>query len=239
MLLDRGELVAAERRFQESLALARQIGNRSAAAAARFGLGEVAGPRGDLAGAARHHQAALADRERLGERATAAESRLALADLRLEPGDAAAAEGLARAAQAELARQGASDGEALAVSLLGTALLARGDTAGARTELARAVQRVAGSEDVQVQLAVRLRGARLDGALGRRREAAATLDAVTTEALRLGLPEPRYRALLARAENEQAQGRAGEAQAQRALVAAEAGTKGYGLLARKAGAPGG
>ncbi|HKV13089.1 MAG TPA: tetratricopeptide repeat protein [Thermoanaerobaculia bacterium] len=232
VLLDQGELATAEKSFEASLALCRETGSKSASASALFGLGEVLAREGRLPEAKKRHEEALGLRTRLGEKGMAAESRLALAALKLEEGDAAGAGELARAAAVELGGQGSVDDEALALALAAEAARARGDAAGAREAIARATSRLQGNENLRARLTVELYAARLK----RPGEAEAALRAVAGEAARAGLLELRLRAELALGEMEAARGEAGGRE-RLAAVGQEARALGYGLLARKTGAP--
>jgi serine/threonine protein kinase/tetratricopeptide (TPR) repeat protein len=232
-LLERGDLPGAQRQFEESLGLAQKIGNQSAAANALFGLGEVLLRQGNLGEADRYHRKALATRDRLGEKGSAAESRLALAALKLEQGDAEAADTLAGQAAQELGRQGATDGQALALALTAQAAAARGDGARARGTMDQATTLVVHGEDLGVRLGVAVRAARLAAATGRRDQATAALLTARDEAQRAGLVEPRLQADLTLAEVEAAQGQTEDARVRFTALAAEARSKGYGLIARK------
>ena len=181
---------------------------------------------GNLEEARKRHEAALAQRRPLGERTTAAESRVAVAALLLDQGDAAGAEEQARDAARELAQQRAGDGEALALATAALAASARGDAAGAREALDRAILLVKSSQNLRARLTVDLAAARLRRAA----DPAKVLRNVQQQAARAGLLDLQLEARLA-----QAQLGGPQAAAQLTALQQEARALGYGLIAKKTG----
>jgi hypothetical protein len=114
-------------------------------------LGVVLLQAGDLPGARQALEEALAIRVELAEDLRAQRTRLSLAALELEEGHAAPAEKLLRDLLPRLTGWNLPDDEALALSLLGRALVEQGKQAEAETALREAQQKAASTESPRLR----------------------------------------------------------------------------------------
>jgi tetratricopeptide (TPR) repeat protein/tRNA A-37 threonylcarbamoyl transferase component Bud32 len=234
VLLRQGELDEARRHFAQALAMNDDTGSRRGRAYYLSSLADVDLAAGDLAAAREKVEEALEIRREVGEKTNVAYSLLDLAAIELEEGRPESAARHARAALAELAGQDTADAEALATSILASALLSMGRQAEAAAAAAEASALAADSEDRSVGLELAIRLAEVVEADGRGGEARRTLRQAVDEADRLGLVDLRLEAGLVLGRMEI---RSGDPAAGRELldeVAREAAGHGFGLVARKA-----
>jgi hypothetical protein len=231
-LLEQGDLQAARARYQESLALAREIGHKRYTALALYGLAEADFLAGDLAKARAGHEEAEAMREDLGEAAHLALSRVALGSLAVEEHRLADAERLARAALASLAGQSTPDLEAQAQALLARVELASGADA---SEPLTALRRLAEvSQNPRLRIAAALaaaEAARVDPSS--RAAARLAVERALAQAQKNGLQVAGFELRLALAELAH---QAGEpaAKALAGEVARAASSRGLLLVSRRA-----
>jgi DNA-binding winged helix-turn-helix (wHTH) protein/tetratricopeptide (TPR) repeat protein/TolB-like protein len=194
---DRGDLATARNLAEDQLRLARQTGARFLDAWALRNLGRIAFAAGDLDGALKMFQEALETSSSLGANLLAAEIRVDLASLALESGQAGQAALRAREAAAWYRSRGIAGGEALALTVLGEALLAQGLRGDAIHAEAAARARLEASHDLELRLELAGSLARLAAAAGRTGEAVRDLRQAIQEAERLGLVLPALEARLA------------------------------------------
>ncbi|MBU2670974.1 tetratricopeptide repeat protein, partial [Actinoplanes bogorensis] len=127
-----GDLAEAERRYQQSLTIVEELGDRAGTALSYHQLGMLAQDRGDYVEAERRHQQALTIKEDLGDRAGAARSYHELGNLAYLTGDLAEAE--RRYQQSLTIKEDLGDraGTALSYHQLGMLAQNRGDYAEAK-----------------------------------------------------------------------------------------------------------
>ena len=191
---------------------------------------------GLLAEATKHHQEALAIRQQIGEKATIPESRVALAEIAVDEGRFAEGEGLARPAAEQFAAEKMFDQAAVAYAMLARARLAQGKIAGARQAIDRATTFSGKIGDRFVVLSVAMTAARVRAASGQPTAAVKSLEATAEEATTIGFVELRLRALLALGELEMQLGNSAAGRLRLETIEKEAAARGFGLIARHAGA---
>ena len=228
-----GDLRAAEAGYREALSVLRDRGTRDAVAETLFCLGELVRVKGDLAEARALHEEALSIRTALQATLAVSKSQVAIGVLSIDEGRAAAAEPLARAASEAFATQKAADWEISARATLARALLEQGRAGDALTAVDAVASLAARSQSPQVRLAVAEVRARIHAASGRADDAVAALDAALAEANRLRLLGPQLEIRLARGEIGMAAGQDRSVSELQSL-ATYAGTRGFGLVARRA-----
>jgi tetratricopeptide (TPR) repeat protein len=231
VLLQQGEIDAAQKVDAAALQLARDITFRQAEAQALFQLGEIALAAGDLAGARRAHEQALAVRRAMKETRTEIESRIALAALDLEEGRP---EDAGRAATSVVRTLGAAASAARAQAdlLLARSQVAVNRVADATRAFESAERRVRSSERVTLQVALAMTGAEVDAALGRRQDARARLAALEPLLVKTGmaLVDLERRALLLRIDGSD---RPAEARVEALAIEKDARARGAGLIVRR------
>ncbi len=222
--LDRGDLANAKKQAETALTIWRSTGEKSYAAYALMAIADVEARRGDLARAEAIAREALQSRRQMGEESTAAESLVFLADVAWEQGRAADAEKLAREALAVFEKEQRADQIAIARALLARIGIARGDVAGARTQLQSAGE----------HFLVSLTDARLATASKKPEVAIRQLTELLEQVTKQGLVPQQLDARLALAEAHLAAGRVAEARAQLETLEWDANKRGFGWVARKA-----
>jgi serine/threonine-protein kinase len=232
LLLQQGQIAAARASEEEALRLAIEAKLRPGGAQAQFQLGEIALVTGDLAQARRHHEEALAARREMKETRTTFESQLALAAIALEEGRPVDAEREAQAVVLAL-NQTTAPLKAVGELLTARARLARRDLPGATRALAAARQFSIRTERVGLRSGLAMVQAELDAAEGRAPQAREGLKALEGTLTRSGmiLGELERRLLLVRIDR--AEGRP-TAKADAHALAKAAGTRGAGLIVRRA-----
>jgi tetratricopeptide (TPR) repeat protein len=239
-LFETGDIPGAEERYREAVAILTEIGDKTTAAYALHDYGDLLRCRGDLVAARARYQEALALREAMGEKVNTAFTRVALADLSVEEGRPSDAEAPARQAAEQFAKEALAREEGWARLVLGRALLARGETASARSEAERIVALAGQGDDRSLRAAAKVLQARVLVASGARGEQLSAMQALRR--LLAGRERPlsaqsRFEVRLALAELES---RRDPRAAGRDLAAleAEARAKGFGLVAARAASAG-
>ena len=197
---DRGDLAASRSFAAEQLRLARELGARSLAALALRNLAWAALAGDDLDGARQSLQEALDLCVALGANLQATEIRLDQARLALAAGRPAEAAKLARQVASWYRERRMAGGEALALAVLGEALLAQGAKAEAAQAAAAARERLGASEDLKLRLEMAAPLARLAAAGGHPAEALRDLRQAIADAQRTGLITSGLEARLALAQ---------------------------------------
>jgi serine/threonine protein kinase/Tfp pilus assembly protein PilF len=233
-----GRLADAETGFQGALRLAGELHeDRSREARALQGLGSVLRRRGDLDGAREHLTRSLQAYERLGLRNQSELSRLELAETHLAAGEVAVAERLARQAL-EVLREPGLVQEPWAHVVLARCLLAQGRHDEA-AEVAAVIRRLAGgSQSVELRLSGTVAAASVAAGGGEPREAEAArreLQAALDEANGKGFLGLALEARLALGESLVGSDPLA-ARARLRELSDEAAARGFGLIARQAGA---
>ncbi|HEX3551783.1 MAG TPA: tetratricopeptide repeat protein [Thermoanaerobaculia bacterium] len=227
---DRGDLAASRSLGEDQLRLARETGARALAAGALRNLGRSALAAGDPDGARKSLQEALAISSALGGELQTTEIRLTLADLDLATGHPREAAALARQVASWCRSRKIEGGEALALTVLGEALLVQGLRAEAYQTAVAARSRLGASQDLELRLELAAPLAGLDAAGGHAGEALRDLRQALQNAERVGLVEPALEARLALGQIQRGMGDPA-AEALLAAVRRDAETRGFRRLA--------
>jgi DNA-binding winged helix-turn-helix (wHTH) protein/tetratricopeptide (TPR) repeat protein len=233
-----GKVESARRRSEEQLEVARSTGVRGHEAMALWNLGAAELAAGDEAKARLSLEAALSTGRAAGVALQTAAVRLDLARLDLTTGRSAEAARAAREVAAWAAGRGAGSLAGEAFALTASALLRRGDPAGARAAAAQALERVEQSDDRQLRILMAPALARTEAAGGGGSGALRPLRQAVDEAAQLGFVVAGLEARWTLAELELLHG--DPAKARRALdaVRRDAEARGLRRLATLAGAAG-
>ncbi|WP_164014694.1 protein kinase domain-containing protein [Pyxidicoccus trucidator] len=232
----RGELDAAQRLLEKGAEAARStIQDDYHEAWAHYELGLLLLDRGEPTRAREPLERALALRRERGMGAFVEETELALARLALAEERPEEALSRAESARSAYAAQRTVDKEGLASALVASALLARGDVAGARLAMDRARALAGNGENAFIAAEVTLTAARLAARAGtpeEQRVSAGELDALVARATTGGMAGVALEARLARVELVRSEG--GASLAESRAIQAEADRLGYAGLARRA-----
>ncbi len=123
---DQGDFAAAQARYEEGLAISREIGDRQGIAGALGTLGRLAQNRGDLEEAETLHTQSLHLRKELEDMSGVAASMLCLGEIRAAHGDREEAQSLFEEAVAILREAGNRAWEAIGLNTLGNLVLNQG-----------------------------------------------------------------------------------------------------------------
>jgi len=138
----------------------------------------------------------------------------------------------------ELAAEKDVSGEAEARIALADALLAANDLAGERAQIEKASSLAAQSGDRGIDFDAKTAAARVDARSGKADAAIKALTSVRKDARAAGMVQAEFEARLALGEALIASGKKTDGNATLRILADEAKTRGYGLLARKASSAG-
>ena len=240
VLVAEGDLARAKATVQEALPVLREAGSQSLYTGfALHALGDILTAEGDLAAARKAHEDTLAIRSQPAVKILAAESQVALAGLAIKERRSAEAQAAARAAAEVFASEKAADKEASARAVLAHALLNESRAGEAQAAVDGATVLAARSQSPHVRLAVGLAVARVRAANGAAVDALTGLEAVLAEAQKLGLVALALEIRLAQGEIELSSGRTAQGRARLTALETDARARGFGLVAREAGAAGG
>lgn len=228
-----GDLGGANRDFQEALEIYTDIDDRSSQALVRSNLGELAMDRGNLQEAREALQDGLDLRDELGEQAAAMESRLALALLDLDEGHSERAVEAARGAARFLEQHQNFEDAAWGYALLGRALIASNDLAGADAAIASANRLVKRTSQIEYVLSVRIESARLDIARKRDQTAISTLREVIRQSRSAQLMRQQLRARLLLTRALADAGHQKDAESERQRLSEDAQHSGFLEIARR------
>jgi eukaryotic-like serine/threonine-protein kinase len=232
-LAQQGELATAEKAYKEALALSHETSDRSIEGHALHGLAAISLQRAAFADAKKQSIASLKIRQEIGEKASAAETQMLLTEISLEGEQPQDAEKTARSAMQEFQAQGLADDEYMACAVLVRMLVAQGRIAEAQNEVDRLTNLVRGRQNPETRLKFRIAAAELHGADVRNSAAEKSLQAVLTEAAKLGLKRYELEAKLAlgkmKMKTESVAGRS-----QLIALQRDAAAKGFMNIARKA-----
>jgi DNA-binding winged helix-turn-helix (wHTH) protein/tetratricopeptide (TPR) repeat protein len=234
-----GDLVAAKQGFEQSLATWQKNGDQDNSADAMRSLGVLLLQEADFSGARKRYEQALAIRTSAGDELTIAETRLGLADLSLEEAQSPVAQEAAMRQVIEVfQKQKARDDETQAWCVLARALLAEGKAAAAKEAMQHA--RAAKSQNPAIRWQTAIVAAHVETAdtnaahsasgIATRKE----LAAIILKSRKLGYKGFELEARLALAEIELKAGLMTDGRAHLAGIEADAKSKGYNLIARKA-----
>jgi tetratricopeptide (TPR) repeat protein len=224
-LQDTGDLARSRSLFEEALAIRRQQRDKNNTAQVLAALAAISLEQDKLAEAHSLIEESIAIRQQLGEMISLAQSKLVLADILLEEGQLAASEKNAREAIVTFKSVQAGTLEAAGHLALAHCSLARGSAAAAKEPWGVADQLLRESQEVSLLLKRDTLRARIDGALGHKKEASALLDHGLGEAHRFVLTSVQLEIRLAMVELS----RTGAA-----ILASDARRAGFLRIARKA-----
>ncbi len=233
---DQGDLAAARSIAEDQLHLAQETGARSLAAGALRNLGRTALATGNLDEARKSFEEALKISSSVGGELQSAEIRLDLADLALAAGRPGEAAALARQAASWNRGRGIDGGQALALTMLGEALLDQGLRAEAWKAAAQSRALLETSQDVELRIELAAPLARLTAAGGHPAEALRDLRQAIQDAERIGLVEPALEARLVLAQIQREM-RDPAAEANLQSVRRDAEARGFRRVALAAGSP--
>jgi tetratricopeptide (TPR) repeat protein len=229
-----GRLDDASKTLSQSLAIGREIGNISITGQALHNLAEVTLARGDIERARFLEEESLKLRISSGDRRGIADSRVGLSEIALAAGEARhILAGLSAdhdAAQAARSLEVEAHCEAVASE----AWLLMRQTRQASAAAARATALASPSFTLATRLRIATAGGRVAGATGNVARAREVLERVIADAAGKGLLEAQYKANLALGEIELRSGSRSAGRARLQAIAAEAGAKGFTLIARRA-----
>ena len=231
-----GDLKAAEKSYQQAKDTAAEIDDKSVEAYVLSGMGDILRVRGDLNAARKSFEQSLTLRSEIGEGQTMAETRIALAQLLIEEGHAVDAEAAARKCKEQFHEQQQADDELVASAVLTQALLAQGNQAGAKAEVAAATPLASRNQNRLVGLQFSLACARVALVSNQPQSSRPQLEQIFKEAKAHGLREVEWEAMLSLAELETKTGNKAAAQSQFASLAKAAHLSGFDLIAHKAAA---
>ncbi|HTM47658.1 MAG TPA: tetratricopeptide repeat protein [Bryobacteraceae bacterium] len=234
VLQDQGDLAGAKKAELESLAIQRKQKNKRGIGYALWALGNFALAEGDLQSSERFQKEALSVRNEIGEKNTEAQSKLSMAMTYFEMGRLEQARRLAEEAAAQFRQDKTGYQEASAQAVLALTLASQKKSGEARKAMERAAALGRRIEIREARLTTATLLARANALLGGQREARRSLEDLLVQASTLGLVPAQWNIKLALAELELASGDAARARARLTALSAEAGSKGYGLIARKA-----
>ena len=230
----RGELDKAEAAYQQAEAIARKIEDKDATAYVLSGMGDLAFDRGNLTLARNRYEEALALRSQAGEKQNAAESRVSLAKLAIEESQAQNAEVSARACREQFHEDRQADDELSATIVLIDALLAQGKEDEAEKEI-EATRRLGNeSQNRLLRLQFELASGRVLLDSDHPEAAAPLLGHVASDAQRYRFVGVEFADELALAEFAKRTKRGSQAQMELRALQKSAGSKGFGLISRKA-----
>ena len=236
-----GDLPGAKQEFEQVIATWQKHGDVWGSPYAMLGLGSLLRDQTDFAGARKMYEQALAMRIPRGDKIPIAEAQLALADFSLEEGRSPAEqEAEVRQTLVVFQTQKMRDDETGAWCSLARALLAQGKAAGAKDAMQHARSLAIESQDVNTRWQAAITGARVAIAekdFARSAAGIATrkeLAAIITKSRELGYMGVELDARLALAEIEMKAGQITAGREHLIAIEADAKTKGYNLIARKA-----
>ena len=229
-----GELDKADTAYQQAEVIARKMEDKNATAYVLSGMGDVAFDRGDLALARKRYEEALALRSQAGEKQSAAESRVSLAKLGIEEGHASDAETLARSTEQQFHAEQQADDELSAGVVLIEALLAQGKQGEAQKEMEAAQQLGNKSQSLFLRLQFELASGRVLLASDHPDASRQLFERVAGDAHRYGFVGLQFAEAFALAEFASKTKNDAQAQIEFHALQKSAGSKGFGLIARKA-----
>ena len=235
-----GDLVGAKQGFEQSLATWQKNGVQYYSAYAMWNLGSLLLQESDFTGSRKMYDQALALRTSAGDKITIAETQLALADLSLEEARSPAEqETVVRQALEVFQTQKVRDDETEAWCVLARALLAQGKAGAAKDAMQHARALAAKSQNPEIRWRTAITAARIETAGNNLARSAGTagrkeLATIITKSRELGYMGIELDARLALAEIELKTGQTATGRDHLTAIEADAKTKGYNLIARKA-----
>jgi serine/threonine protein kinase/tetratricopeptide (TPR) repeat protein len=234
VLLNAAEIAEARKSCEQSLQLRRSMDDPSATASSLASTGDVDLAAGDLDSAEQNYNEAFRIQMQLGQQGDAATSHMWLAVLALEKGKDDEARKLAENAAKEFVDLKDPASEAAARAVLTQALLANKNFDAARLELENAKRLSEASGDPSLRLRVTLTQCEIDIAAGDSTKTIPALQALVTDAQKIGSLEYALEVRVALGEAQLKAGRTAEGRKTLASAAQEAKSKGLGLLEKRA-----
>jgi tetratricopeptide (TPR) repeat protein len=222
--------------YQQASAIDHEIGRKIIYASTFTQIGQVLRQQGKAAEAEQVYRESLSMEEELGNKSDAAETRLALAELDCDSGKGTEAEQLSHAAVEAFRADAYTDEESLAQSMLSRALLQQGKLDEARSAIAEAVRLSQKRQDVLVRIPVILDDAYVMAAGDNLGGAETTAQDALTQARNLGLFRLQVEASLALGEIQMQKKNHDMGRKRLAETEKTARSKGFELIAQKAGA---
>jgi eukaryotic-like serine/threonine-protein kinase len=236
-----GNLEGAKQGFEKSLAIWQKTGDQDSSAYAMWSSGSLLLEQADFSGARKMYEQALAIRTTAGDKLSIAETQLGLAHLSLEEAHSPVdQEAVLRQVLEVFQKQKARDDEIQAWCILARALLAEGKAAAATGAMQHARSLATKSQNPEIRWRTAITAARIEasekdvphstaGSTTRKE-----LAAIIAKSRELGYQGVELDARLALAEIEMKAGQMTAGRAHLAAIEADAKTKGYNLVARKA-----
>ncbi len=230
----KGELDKADKSYRQAEVIARKIGDKNAIAYVLSGMGDVALDRGDLPLSRKRYEEALTLRNQAGEKQSAAESRVSLAALAIEEGHSSDAETSVRDCKEQFHREQQADDELSASIALINALLAQGKQDEAHKEMGAAQQLGNATQSRFLHLQFELAAGRVALASEHPDASRPLFEHVANDARHYGFVGLEFAGKLALGELANKTKHETRAQVELYGLQKLAGSKGFGLIARKA-----
>jgi serine/threonine protein kinase len=197
VLRDHGELSRSRSVLEDALAIRRQQRDKNNISQVLAAQAAVSLEQDRIPEARKQISESISIRQQLGEKISLGQSKLVLADILIEEGQPAAAEAAAREAANRFQDGRAPILEGAAHLAIARSYIARGNASQAKEAYESANRLLHGSQEVSVALARDIVRARIEGALGRMKEASAALDGALGEAHRFDLTSAQFEIRLA------------------------------------------
>jgi eukaryotic-like serine/threonine-protein kinase len=236
VLLEQGKLQLATSNYEEALRLQQDIGYRRGRGFSLFGLSEVLQVEDKLSDARAKTEEAIALRKELSDENNLVFSQMQLAGIALKQGNVDEAETLARAAVVAFGKQKMPDGECIAETIVGLAVLVKGDTAQAETITDHALALSQQSADRDVRFETLLANAKAKASVGKFGEASRILEKVSAEARRYGYIGYEFKSRLQVGELEIQSGKSALGRSHLEQLEKDARAAGFLYISRKAAA---
>ena len=238
VFLEEGNNQKALEMYDGSLEICRRIGNRGREASALAGIGRLHRREGDLAQALRQETEARSKFEQIGDRAEVARVDLYLGELLLDGGKNAEAAAAARRATEAFGTNMSESEEVAAILLYAQAQVAAGQLADAGKNVEKAVKAASETRNREMQMLAGVVGARIRAASNNSkdvRQAVAILSQIITDSGAANFADVAYEARLWQGEIELKSAEKGPGRDHLAALQKDATSRGFGLVARKAG----
>ena len=235
LLFLQGDLSGAQKAFEESAALDLRAGNKRQLGDDLSNLGDVFQAQAKLPEARQKRSESLAVRTQITDKVGAANIRVAFAQSSIEEGHPTEAIEPLRQAIADLKELKSEDDEASTYPVLARALLLAGNPAEALKVIESGASVASKSRDRMVQFSFAIAEAQVKAANGQIASADESLTRIIAETKKDGFVGYELEARLALAEIQLRSARTATAQARLAAVEKDARTKGFLLIAHKAG----
>ena len=236
ILQHQGDIAGASKKYMDALALAKASSDKSNAAYAMFGLGDLSLIAADFAAAKKNYDEALALRSEIGEAQTVRTTHLALTRLMLEQGQTDEAAAAARSVRDDLRVAEMREDQILATCLLARALLAQGKFTDAQKELAGVNALASKEQSLGPRMEFAIVSAMAQAGSGKTSGAKESLKRVIAETTKAGFIQYELEAQLALATLGGKSGRNADDRVGLEKVERDARTRGFDLIARKAAA---